>query len=582
MNFLGFDVRELDVERWLRGAQALYVPAALAWLALVARRRSPRWLLAGVVLANAWVFVVTCWPLQRLYGLGPSRDRVNNLGLCQVVAAGNPAWETAQPGQLHFEPFWGLLMALVSGFDPARLAALYAFMPLVTVVLFVLALEVGLRPPRGEPGAGGWQRALAAGFTTLLCAGPLDYLSGYRVTWAMMFLLKPNHALGLVLLPLVLWAFARSRTWRGYVGTGFVLHVMGWAFVIHMGLAAAGLALYALLNVVTRRAERWREVRAVAVVLGVNLLVVSPYLYLLVKGYPFLVPGAHAVIPPWSPHLLEVTWRAGALFPLAVWGGWVLWRRHGRLGRLWAAQAAGAFVMWGGTLALGELRLARELDEFYFWARLLLALTGGFGAWDLARRACETLAGRRPAWARWMLHGQTPDATRDALTAIVLAAALLPLSLPYWWSPLRMDPLFRGSLTPLPEWVAAPTAWLRAHSRPEDVVAGDHEYAAWVSALSARRVLVSSRLNTPPDYFARAALEAALVRGGDPDSVAQARARFGVRFLVVTPSWLRSFGVTLDDLQRRPDLALAHLTREPPQRFVAVFRLTPQAGEAGP
>lgn len=572
MNLLGFDVSGLDVARWVRGAQALYALLALGWLALVWRRRSPRLLLLGVLAANAWVFVVTCWPLQRLYALGTSRDRVNNVGLCQVVAAGSPAWETALPGQLHFEPFWGLLMAAASGFNPARLIDVYAFMPLVAVLLFVLALERGLRPPRGERRGDPWERALVAGFATLLCAGPLDAFSDYRVTWAMTFLLKPNHALGLVLLPLVLRAFAGAHSRRALVATGFLLHVMGWAFVIHMGLAAVGLVVYAAGSFVLRRAERWRDLRDVAVVLGVNLLIVSPYLYMLVTGYPFLVPRSQATIPATSPHLLEATWRTGFWFPLAAWGALVLARRAGRLGRLWAAQAVAALLMWAGCLVLSELRLARELDEFYFWCRFVLAITAGAGAWDLARRLrCALRARRTVEPCRLALH------VPRARLAVLLAAVLLPVSLPYWWDPLRMDPFFPGSLTPLPPSVAAPTAWLAAHSRPADVVAGDREYAPWVSALAARRVLLSARLNRPRDYAARDALETALVRGSDPDATARAHERFGVRYLVVTPALLRPFRLKLEDLRRRADLTLVHVTRERPRRFVAVFRLEPHA-----
>lgn len=579
MNLLGVDVSGLDLAQWVRGAQLLYVAAALGWLALALRRRSPRLLLLGVLLANAWVFVVTCWPLQRLYALGPSRDRVNNLGLCQVVAAGNAPWETAQPGQLHFEPFWGLLMALLSGFDPARLIEVYAFMPLVTVLLFALALEWGLRPTRAEPAADdAWERALVVGFATLLCAGPLDYLSGYRVSWAMTFLLKPNHALGLVMLPLVLRALAGARSWRALVVAGFLLNMMGWAFVIHMGFAAAGLLVYVLLSFVARRADRRRDLRHVLLVLGFNLLAVSPYLYLLLSAYPFLVPRHQAVVPDWSPHLLEVTFRAGWLFPVGAWGALVLWRRGDRLSRLWASQALAAPMLWAGAMVLSQARLARELDEFYFWCRFMLAVAGGVGAWDLARRAWDAWGARQATLLRLAARFSPGPARAHSapLLAVSLSAALLPASLPYWWDPARMDPLFPGSVEPLPQLVAAPTAWLRAHSRPGDVVAGDREYAPWVTALGARRVLLSSRLNMPRDWLARAGIEAALLRGDERDAASRARERFGVRFLVVTPALLRSYGRALEDLQRRQDLALVHLTREAPQRFVAVFEVAPR------
>lgn len=578
MNLLGFDVRGLDVHGFIGAAQALYPCAALLFLALVALRRSPRLLLLGVLLANVWVFALSTWPLQRLYALGPSRDRINNLGLCQVVAAGNPAWHTSIPGQLHFEPFWGLLMALLSGFEPARLERLYAFMPLVTVLAFGLALEFGWRRAPGEAAPDeAWERALVAFFATLLCASPLDWLWSYRVSWALTFLLKPNHALALVLLPLVLRVLARARGAFSLVAAGFLLHVMGWAFVIHMGLVAGGLLVYALLSWVTRHARRRHDLRDVAVVLLVNVLIVSPYLYMLTVGYVFLVPRATAVVPSWSPHLLEVTFRAGWLFVLAAWGAYSLWRRGDRLSRLWSAQALAALLAWAACLALGALRLAREMDEFYYWARFLTAIAAAAGAWDLGRRAWQRLGAARAARGHGLcaLGLRLTSGDGSALVACALVAALVPLSLPYWWNPVRMDPFFLGSLTPLPDLIAAPMAYLRAHSRPQDVVVGDRDFAPWIPALAARRVLLSSKLNAPRDFVARGAVEGALARGGDPASVRIGYERYGVRFLVATPSLARDYKVSLETLRARPELRLVHLEQEGPGRYVALFEVRP-------
>ncbi len=584
MNLLGFDVNGLDVDGFLGAAQALYPCAALLLLLAVVVRRSPRLLLSGVLLANVWAFALSTWPLQRLYALGPSRDRINNLGLCQVVAAGSPPWQTSIPEQLHFEPFWGLLMALLSGFEPARLERLYAFMPLLMLVAFVLALEFRWRRPAGEAAPGeAWERALVAGFATLLCASPLDWLWSYRVSWALTFLLKPNHALALVLLPLVLRVLARARLWPRLVGAGFLLHLLGWAFVIHMGLVAGGLVVYALLSWATGHAERRRDLRDVVVVLLVNVVIVSPYLYMLTIGYSFLVPRATAVVPPWSPHLLEVTFRAGWLFVLAAWGMLCLWRRGDRLSRLWSAQVLGALLAWAACLGLSALRLAREMDEFYYWARFLSAIGAAVGAWDLARRAWAWLGAARAARGHgWLARGLAlSGADAQALVACALAATVLPASLPYWWNPSRMDPFFVGSLTPLPELIAAPMAYLRAHSRPSDVVVGDRDFAPWIPALAARRVLLSSKLNAPRDFVARGAIEGALARGGDLANVRIGYTRYGVRFLVATPSLGRDYNVTLEDLGVRPELRLVHLTQEGPQRYVAVFAVLPDALDSG-
>jgi hypothetical protein len=582
MNLFGIDVSSLDVAAFERTTRLLYPFLALAFLALVWRQRSARLLLVGVLLANAWLFVATQWPLQRLYGLGTSRDRVNNVGLALVVAAGNSPLETAQPGQLHFEPFWGLLLAVLSGFDPERLLRLYAFMPLVALTLFGLALYHGLRAPPGEGVAmSPFERALVAGFVTLLCSSPLDAASSYRVTWALMFLLKPNHALGLVLLPLVLRAFAGMRSLRARIGVGVLLQLMGWAFVIHMGLTAIGLVVYALASLLLRRDQARRDVLDVLIVLGVNLLIVSPYLYMLMVDFPFTTPGAHATIPPWSPHLLEVTWRTGWLLPVAAWGTWCLWRRGDRLGRLWAAQVVAGLMSWAACLVLSEWRLAREMDEFYQWCRFTGALAAAVGAWDLLGRVAQQVAqgaaqlgdsghARLAALARRVTH-------EPAARAVLLALLVLPASVPYWYDAATMDPFFEGSCRPLPALVTGPTDFLRRQTGPRDVVAGDREFATWVSALGARRVLVSARLNTPRDASARNAAERALLRGDDAAARRGAFERFGVRWLVVTPALLEQHGTDLATLRQRADLQETHLTREGAQRFVAIFRVLPSA-----
>src|SRR5688500_16727072 len=109
-NMLGLDVSALDVPAFLSTTRQLYPFLAIVWLGILWRLGRPGWLLAGVAAANAYAWGVTNYPLQRLYALGPSADRVANLGLCQVVAAGNSPLHTAQVGQLHFEPFWSVVV----------------------------------------------------------------------------------------------------------------------------------------------------------------------------------------------------------------------------------------------------------------------------------------------------------------------------------------------------------------------------------------------------------------------------------------------------------------------------------------
>lgn len=562
MNLLDLDVRSLDVPAFLATARASFVLLALLWLVAIVRSRRPGVLLLGVLGANAWVWGVTNYPLQRLYALGPSSDRVGNLALCQVVAAGNPPLQTIQAGQLHFEPFWGLLVAVLSGFSPDRLLGLYPFLPLAVAVGFALSVYWGLKPLEPDGGDSTWERAMAAGFATLLSSSPLDFAGVYRVPWSMTFLLKPNHALGLILFPLVMRTFAGIRTWRGGVAAGALLHLMGWAFVLHMGYTAVGLALFAVLSLLLWREQPRRDLRDVMVVLGVNLLIVSPYLYMLFVGYPFMDPSPRMTIHVSSPHLLETMLRQPAVFALEAWGLAVLWRRGDRLSRVWLAQVLGAHLIWAGYLALSALQVARERDEICYWTRFLGAAAAGIGAWDLGRRAL-LLAGASLAPAR---------------RAALLAGVALPFSLPYWWDPSVMDSYFLGSVAPLSDALRLPTDFLRTHSDPHAVVAGDREYARWVAALGARRVLLANDFQAPKDYARRAAFEERLVRGPAAPELQQTAREYGVRYLVVTPALLQAYaGVELEDLGRRADLHAVHTWRaRSGGAYVVTFELLPK------
>ena len=561
MNLFGVDVRALDVEAFLAVARHAFPLLALAWLVLVARSRRPSVLLLGVLLANAYAWLETNWPLQRLYALGPSSDRVNNLALCQVVAAGHSPLHTPQVGQMHFEPFWAMVTAIVSGWSPSRLLSIYPFFPAVMACGFALSLYFALRPlttagaTSSEEGAwSGWERALIALFATLLSSTALDHAGPYRVPWAMTFLLKPNHSLGLVLFPWVLRSFAGIRGWRDRLVAGLLLHVLGWAFVIHMGEVCVGLSCFALIALLRRGQDARREAVDVGTVIGINLLVVSPYLVMLFRGYGVLDSGPRLEIPPSSPHLLEALTRTAGLTVLAAWGALIAWRRD-RMGRVWASQALGALLVWLAYYPLSLLQQAKERDDTYYWLRIHLAVCAAIGAWDLARRL----------GARLGVPALTPAPAR----AVLVAALALPFSLPYWWSPERMDLYFAGSLAPLPATVVRPAAFLRETGSRDVVLAGDPTAARWMAALSGVRVLLA-RDFASPDYSGRMRVTQALLRGAPGDPVADS-APLGVSHLVVTPALLADAGVTLDDLETRPYLRQVHLTADAGGDYVALF-----------
>jgi len=571
VNLFGADVRALDVEAFLAAAHHLFPLLAVAWLVLVVRWRRPSVLLAGVLLANAYAWLETNWPLQRLYALGPSSDRVNNLALCQVVAAGHSPLHTPQVGQMHFEPFWAMVTAIVSGWSPSRLLALYPFFPVLTAGGFALSLYFALRPLASSPAGtaardggndgewSGWERALVALFATLLSSTALDFAGPYRVPWAMTFLLKPNHSLGLVLFPWVLRSFVSIRGGRDRLVAGLLLQVLGWAFVIHMGEVCVGLVCFALLAMLTRRAEARRDAVDVATVIGINLMVVSPYLVMLFRGYGVLDSGPRLEIPPSSPHLLEALTRTAGLTALAAWGAVIAWRRD-RMGRVWAAQAVGALLVWLAYYPLSLLQQAKERDDTYYWLRIHLTVCAAIGIWDLARRFVAALD----------LRALTPAHARAAL----VSALVLPFTLPYWWSPARMDSYFARSLEPLPAEVTSSAAFLRANAPRGAVLAGDTTAVRWMAALAGSPVILARDFAAPRDYADRARLNEALLKGGPGDPRVDA-ARYGVRYLLVTPVLVADMGLRLEDLDTRPYLRRVHLAGDPRGEYVAVFAVTP-------
>jgi hypothetical protein len=560
VNVFGADVRVLDVDAFLGGARVLFPFLALGWLALALRVRRAWWLLLGVVLANAYVWLVTTWPLQRLYALGPSSDRLNNLAMVQPVAAGHSPLYSAQVGHVQIEPLWSLLAAALSGFDPQRVLVLYAFLPLLMSAAVAVSLYAALR------GWDPWERALVAGMATLLFSAPLDFTSAYRVPWAMTFLLKPNHGLGLVVAPWVAWTFATSARTRDRVAAALLLHLLGWVFAVHMAIFCVGLAAFAALSLAADGKSGRRDATDVAVVIGLNLLAVSPYLFLLTRGFDLLDSGPRHGIPPSSAHVLEAVTRMPWLFALGAWGAWAAWKRD-RLGRVWAGQLVGAGLVWLAYLGLGALEVAKELDDVYYWFRFVLAVCGGIGLWDLSARIVAIL----PAAGRATLALARPHAR-----AAALAALLLPATIPYWYDPARMDLYFAGSREPIPDGLQAPIAALLAQGDRVGVLAGDPTVSRWAAALGGFRVLVSRDFPQPSDYPPRIQLQLDILGGQDLGRGRELARDYGVTHLIVTPELLYNLGVTsLDALERRADLREIHFSgdRRLGGRFVAVFEI---------
>lgn len=381
MNLLGFPVDGLDPKDFLLTMRVSFVILTVLGVVLLARgpdpRRAARVVLAVGLAGHTLAWCATMLPLPNVYGANGSQDRENHLGWANVVALGFSPLHTFQVDHLHFEPVWPLITAAVAGFEVDRVAAVFQWMPLVVGLALLLSVRFAWGRGMNGPGAS-LEGAFAALGAILLLASPQDFAAPFRNPWALTFLLKPNHALGLVLVPLAALALSRARDLKTRLFAGFVLHLIGWAFVIHMALFVAGLAVFVVLSWVTRRGERAKDLIDAGAAVGVNLLIVSPYLFMLVVAYPFL-SGDGPRVSPFSERFLEGPLRMGGFFLLSVLGAWTTYRERGRLGRILASQWLAAHLIWQAFPLLGLFGQAREQDEAFYWCRFWTGLFAGVG-----------------------------------------------------------------------------------------------------------------------------------------------------------------------------------------------------------
>jgi hypothetical protein len=483
----------------------------------------PGWIVIATLLGAAVLWHQSLSPLQRPYGVGAGLDRLHYLANGQVVAAGNSPFETFQlgqqqaPGRPHWI-FWSVLVALLSGFEPARVFAIYDLLGLLTALAWPLAVFACLRPAGALRGFSAWEAAMAAFFAGMLVSQPLDLAGPYRDPWTLNFLLKPNHALSLALTPLLLRGFASLSSWPQRLGIAIALHALGWVFLLHLVYVSLGLLAFLGLSWWLRRPDRHAAAVDVGAAIGIGLGVPAVLAGSLLRLGDFLEPSLEE-IPAFTPHGLDVTLGSGWLFWAAVLGALVSLRRPGRLGLLLVGQWVAAYAITAAYWPARWLQLVRSVDEIFYWTRFHTAVLAGIGALAAARYAAALLRPR-------LVPG-------EPRVAWLLCAALLPHLQPLWWQSEEMDPYHAAALAPLPATLDSATRFLREHTPPEAVVAASPDFAVYVAALGARRVLISD-LNPPDDQARRRALFLGLAEAPTRQSVAGARAS-GVTHLLLTP-----------------------------------------------
>jgi hypothetical protein len=549
-NLFGVAIDGLDVPLFLAGARVLFVIAVFA-LAMASRGRNPRQtalaVLAAGIAGHSLAWFATMFPLPNMYGVNGSMDRENHLGWANMVAQGFSPLQTFQLDHLHFEPVWPLITAIFAGFDIERVPLVFQWSPLVLGLLVLFSVRF-VWARTASPGSENPVEASFAGLGALLLLSvPGDYAGPFRDPWALTFLLKPNHALGLVLAPLAALALARAHDLRSRLLAGFVLQLVGWAFVIHMALMVAGFAVFVLLSWLSGETERKKDLIDAGTAVGANIALVSPYLLMLLVAYPIFEPSGRPPVSPFSDRPIEATFRMGVLLVLSAWAAWGTYRRGSRLDRILAAQWLGAHVVWQAFPALSLVGLAREQDEAFYWCRFWTGLFAAIGVF----RAVGWVLGRLRFGAF------APRAARPSAAGAISLVLLLPSLVPAWWNPSRMDQYFAASQRVMPDWIAEPTKFIKENTEKDAVFAGDQDYARWIAAHGGRRVLLAESLNAPKDGPQRETAVLALLRNNPEELVEEATRKYRVGYVVVTS--LQSAGNPpegLESLRHNPRLGV--------------------------
>ncbi|MEO8358545.1 MAG: hypothetical protein ABI672_00825 [Vicinamibacteria bacterium] len=567
VNLFGFSIEGLDVELSLGLARLGFVVLALAgaWFARLQRNghRVGSIVLCIGIAGHALSWFATMFPLPNVYGANGSMDRENHLGWANMVALGFSPLRTFQVHHLHFEPLWPLLTAIASGFQIEWVQVVFQCAPLVIGILLLLSIRFAWMRGMSPSDHVSIEASFAALGALFLMSTPGDFMGAFRNPWALTFLLKPNHALGLVLVPLAALSLARAQSWKSRVWSGFVLQLVGWAFVIHMALFACSLVLFALVSWATRRLDRKKDVIDVASAIGINLLIVSPYLVMLVVAYPFLTGDDAHRLSPFSDRILDAPFRLGVLALLSAYGAVRAYRDSSRLGRVLACQWGGAQIAWQALPLLGLLGQAREQDEVFYWCRFWTGLFAGVGAFSFIRSCGEKLTG---------VIRSTPERSLGLSSAFTLLI-LLPALLPTWWNPMTMDQYFVAARKPVPDWISDPMRFVREHTPKDAVFGGDRIFARWIAAYGGRRVLLADSLNAPNDSSRRLEIDDAVLTGRSSQLMSDGRKEFGLTYILATSKEMpQAPGVTLDQLVSRADLEAVY-DRQFEERRVVILRI---------
>jgi hypothetical protein len=536
----------IELSSYFLAVKYVSVVLFMVWLAFIYRYRHPAVLFVGAVFFALLTWFAGELPLKRLYAFAPLFDRMFNVAMGATSATGHSAFESYQVASADLEPFWRVTLRLLSGGKPENVLAIYPYLAPAAMVLLSLCffLALGRRGAKGENRDRYWEAALVVYCVLLLNSTALEPFGVFDSFWSMTLLLKPNHVLGFILIPLWIRAWTSRRSWVRTWGAGVLLGILAWVFLMHWSYVLVGLACFPL---VARWTEQRPEVRRVVVVTGMSLLAALPYLLFLFSNFHWGHGGAVAK-KIWLQlgyeegyiNFFSVSYEHGVLFLLSLVGVVGMAVRRRREDVVWLALLLGVVVGWIGYLVTFALQKIIEPDEFYFYTRFLLSVSAGSGAFFLLKWLEPT---SRPFSPRWIP---------------MFLLLTLPHSIPYWWNPPLMDRYYHFSLDALPDEMVALGRWVRDETSRDAVFVAGGQTSLWIASLAGRRVLTTGHHRPPYDYEERRALENRMLVGREAEAFREAVRQFKVTHIAIEPDYLTELGADANELEKLPWLGVVY------------------------
>ena len=516
----------LTLGSYLISFKLLFAVVFIAWALGLLRAPCRAWLLGGCIGLASFAWLALDLPLQRPYGVDDGLPGLFELAQPMVAASRASSAESWMVGQENPRAFWSFLLALASGFDPSRLLALYPWIPLVSLVFLVLALDWGLaRIAGGDPqepsavaqprsrrsdrdGGGaparqeepGIARALAVFFVLFLGSDQLSVQHAAGPLWPRVLWLEPRVACALGVLAAHLRLLGSAKRALDLLLASASLALVFWLDPRLGGCALGGGLLW--LALWRGSGPRWKPAFSLALGAALGLGWWSQ------AG---LMPAKISQeVGSWgfvARQVLSLSRHGGLVFVLGVLGVVRMSRSQDRCEGLMAGLVASGALLWSVASLSSRAAGIVDLRLMDTYLRALLAAVAGLEA----HRRLAALQSKIDA---------APEARRVSLALCIGLA--LPWSFPYWWHPVRFDSTYVRSLTPISRQVQALGDWIRGEVPGDAVFAAGQSYAAWIPALTGRQVLLVEDGPTPRDVASRRRAESWFIQSQDPQRIRSA------------------------------------------------------------